>query len=90
MATERGGGGLVGGRAIVRIADDLPRQAVVIPPQELEHGAQEDPLELLPEDAVDDEVHRAVGRHQEVGGLGQRQEDFSGMLISHEKRVLKK
>ncbi len=86
MATEGGGGGLVGGRAvIVGIADDLPRQAVVIPPQQLEHGAQEDPLELLPEDAVDDEVHRAVGRHQKVGGLGQRQEDFPGMLKSQGK-----
>jgi hypothetical protein len=88
MAAERGRGGLVRGRAVVRIADDLSRQAVVIPPQQLEHGAQEDPLELLPEDAVDDEVHRAVGRHQEVGGLGERQEDFPGMLKSQGKEVI--
>jgi len=88
MAAERCGGGLVGGGAVVvGIADDLAGQAVVIPPQQLEHGAQEDPLELLPEDAVDDEVHRAVRRHQEVGGLGQRQEDLPGMLKSQEKRV---
>jgi hypothetical protein len=89
MATERGGGGLVGGGAVVRIADDLPRKAVVIPPQQLEHGAEEDPLELLPEDAVDDKVHRAVHSHQEVGGLGQRQEDLPGMLKSQEKRFSK-
>jgi hypothetical protein len=89
MAAERGGGGLVGRGAVVRIADDLPRQAVVIPPQQFEHGAQEDPLELLPEDAVDDEVHRAVGRHEEVGGLRQREEDFPRMLKSQEKRVKK-
>ncbi len=79
----------MGGGAVVRIADDLPRQAVVIPPQELEHGAQEDPLELLPEDAVDDEVHRAVGRHQKVGGLSQRQEDFPGMLKFTRKKGFK-
>ena len=87
MAAEGRRGGLVGGGAVVRIADDLPRQAVVIPPQQLEHGAQEDPLELLPEDAVDDEVHRAVGRHQKVGGLRKGQEDLPGMLKSQEKRV---
>ncbi len=76
----------MGGRAVVRISDDLAGQAVVIPPQQLEHGAEEDPLELLPEDAVDDEVHRAVHSHQEVGGLRQRQEDFPGMLKSQGKR----
>jgi hypothetical protein len=91
MAAERCGGGLVGGGAVVvRIAYDLAGQAVVIPPQQLEHGAEEDPLEFLPEDAVDDEVHRAVHSHQEVGGLRQRQEDFPGMLKFTRKKGFKK
>ena len=41
---------------------------------------QEDPLDLLPKDAVDDEVHRAVHGDEEVGGLGEGQEDLASML----------
>ena len=81
VAVEGGGGArLWGGWAVVRVADDLAGQAVVLPPQQLEHGAEEDPLELLPKDAVDDEVHRAVHGDEEVGGLGEGQEDLASML----------
>ena len=42
--------------------------------------AEEDTLELAPEDAVDDKVDGAVDSHQKVGGLGQRHVDSPSML----------
>ena len=70
----------LGHEAVVGIADDLAGWRVVLLAKEHAHRLEEDPLELLPEDAVDDKVDGAVDSHQKVGGLGQRHVDSPSML----------
>ena len=70
----------LGHKAVVGIADDLAGWRVVLLAKEHAHRLEEDPLELLPEDAVDDKVDGAVDSHQKVGGLGQRHVDSPSML----------
>ena len=51
------------------ISDEVMVLACMLPANEGAEEAGHHPLELVPEDAVDDEVDRAVDRHQEVVSL---------------------
>ena len=62
------------------VSDEIQIFARVLPSYEGAQEARHHPLELVPEDAVDDEVDGAVDCHKEVVGLCERVVDLSNML----------
>ena len=62
--------------------------ACMLPANEGAEEAGHHPLELVPEDAVDDEVNRAVDRHQEVVSLCEGVVDLTEVLKRVETHTL--
>ena len=63
-----------------RVSDEVQMLASVLPPYQGAEEAGHHPPELVPEDAVDDEVDGAVDSDQEVVSLGEGVVDHPHML----------